>query len=285
MNTTKLILGPPQLITTVILYRMQLPIHVQTSVAMFLNRYWNLDIYMLSYPTIHVDVITYPYHNPFGFQSDAKDVAKSTLPETRIQRLASDCSTDTCFTELDDDIPTNNITYRAATNSLQQVNYVNEIAYPCRESAIFQQKSDARDMWNSASTETDTQIDEDEMAKWQMDDVEPNSSVTWQLDDKPTDSVVYEIGTNSLKQIRDMISHMQAPLKQICDTLFQTQQRQLSQDDADECRHSWVMVAMVLDRLLFVTFLLLTIIVSTVLLLNHPMYAYEHVDRPLDSMD
>ena len=104
-----------------------------------------------------------------------------------------------------------------------------------------------------------------------------------QLDgDKPTASVTYRVETNSLKQITDTVFQMQISLKQISDALLQWQ---MSRADDEECRNSWMMVAMVIDRLLLLVFTLLTIIVSIVLLLNHPTYAYEHVYQPLDTLD
>ena len=104
-----------------------------------------------------------------------------------------------------------------------------------------------------------------------------------QLDDhKPPSIETYPVETNSLKQIRDMLFRIQHLLKQISDTSILTQQRHHSQADDEECRNSWMMVAMVIDRLLLLLFTLLTVIVSAVLLLNHPTYAYNHVDQPLD---
>ena len=96
-----------------------------------------------------------------------------------------------------------------------------------------------------------------------------------QLDDhKPPSIETYPVETNSLKQIRDMLFRIQHLLKQISDTSILTQQRHQSQADDEECRNSWMMVAMVIDRLLLLLFTLLTVIVSAVLLLNHPTYAY-----------
>ena len=142
----------------------------------------------------------------------------------------------------------------------------------------------------------------------QLDDDEPTTNVTYQVEtnsetdipgldldryidntqfyvDKPTTSETHRVETTSRKQIRDILFHMQQSLKQICATLFETQQRQMSQEDADECRHSWMMVAMVIDRLMFLIFTLLTITVSIALLLNHPTYDYDHTNQPLDTMD
>ena len=79
-----------------------------------------------------------------------------------------------------------------------------------------------------------------------------------------------------------MLFRIQHVLGQISDTLIQTQQRHESQADAEECRNNWMMVAMVIDRFLLLLFTLLTVIVSAVLLLNHPTFAYSHVDQPLD---
>ena len=62
-------------------------------------------------------------------------------------------------------------------------------------------------------------------------------------------------------------------------------QRQQSRADDQECRNSWRKVALVIDRLLLLVFTLLTIIVSLVLLLNHPRYGYSHVNQPLDTLD
>ena len=104
-------------------------------------------------------------------------------------------------------------------------------------------------------------------------------------DDKPSATVTYRVETNSLKHIRETVFQIQLSLEQIYDVLFQTQQQQMSQADVEECRSSWMMVAMVIDRLLLVVFTLLTIIVSIVLLLNHPTYAYKHVNHPLGTLE
>ena len=104
-----------------------------------------------------------------------------------------------------------------------------------------------------------------------------------QLDDHKSDSTdTYSVESNSLKQIRDMLFYIQHVLKQMSDTLFQFQQRQLSQADDEECRNSWMLVAMVIDRLLLLLFTLLTVFVYLVLLLNRPTYGYRHVNQPLD---
>ena len=104
-----------------------------------------------------------------------------------------------------------------------------------------------------------------------------------QLDgDKPTASATYQVETNSLKQIMDTVFQMQISLKQISEAILQ---RQMTRTDDEKCRNSWMMVATVIDRLLLLVFTLLTIIVSIVLLLNHPTYAYEHVYQPLDTLD
>ena len=104
-----------------------------------------------------------------------------------------------------------------------------------------------------------------------------------QLDgDKPTASVTYRVETNSLKQVMDTVFQMQISLKQISETLLQWQ---MSRADDEECRNSWMMVAMVIDRLFLLLFTLLTIIVSIVLLLNHPTFAYGHVYQPLDTLN
>ena len=116
-------------------------------------------------------------------------------------------------------------------------------------------------------------------------DLDLSTAITQLDDDKSTTSETSGVETTSLMQIRDMVFHMQLSLKQICATLFETRQQQMSQEDAEECRHSWMMVAMVIDRLMFLIFTLLTIIVSLVLLLNHPTYEYDHVNQPLDTMD
>ena len=103
------------------------------------------------------------------------------------------------------------------------------------------------------------------------------------LDDHKFDSVdTYAVESNSLKQIRDMLFYIQHVVKQISDTLFQSQQRQLSQADDEECRNSWMLVALVIDRLLLLLFTLLIVFVCLVLLLNRPTYAYRHVNQPLD---
>ena len=103
------------------------------------------------------------------------------------------------------------------------------------------------------------------------------------LDDHKSDSAdTYSVESNSLKQIRDMLFYIQHVVKQISDTLFQSQQRQLSQADDEECRNSWMLVALVIDRLLLLLFTLLTVFVYLVLLLNRPTYAYKHVNQPLD---
>ena len=104
-------------------------------------------------------------------------------------------------------------------------------------------------------------------------------------DPEPAANVAYAVETNSLKQIKDILIHIQLLLNQICDTSSQTQQRHQWQLNDEECRSSWMMVAMVIDRLLLMVFTLLTIIVSIVLLLNHPTYAYKHVSQPLDYFD
>ena len=104
-----------------------------------------------------------------------------------------------------------------------------------------------------------------------------------QLDgDKSTASATYRVETSSLKQIMDTVFQMQISLKQISEAILQ---RQMTRTDDEECRNSWMMVAMVIDRLLLLVFTLLTIIVSIVLLLNHPTYTYEHIYQPLDTLD
>ena len=103
------------------------------------------------------------------------------------------------------------------------------------------------------------------------------------LDDNKSESAdTYAVESNSLKQIRDMLFYIQHVVKQISDTLFQSQQRQLSQADDEECRNSWMLVALVIDRLLLLLFTLLTVFVYLVLLLNRPTYPYKHVNQPLD---
>ena len=82
-----------------------------------------------------------------------------------------------------------------------------------------------------------------------------------QLDEYTHASIgTYPEETNSLKQITGMLFYIQQLLKQISDALIQTQQRQMLQAD-DECRNSWMLVVMVIDRLLLLLFTLLTIIV------------------------
>ena len=55
-------------------------------------------------------------------------------------------------------------------------------------------------------------------------------------DHRPNATVTYRIETHLLKQISNI--------------LFHTQQRQQSLVDDEDCRNSWMMVAMVIDRLL-----------------------------------
>ena len=74
-------------------------------------------------------------------------------------------------------------------------------------------------------------------------------------------------------------------LKQVHDILFSSQQRQQSQADEEYCRNSWMMVAMVIDRLLLLVFTLLTIVTSSVLLLNRPTYGYIDTSQQLDTLD
>ena len=111
---------------------------------------------------------------------------------------------------------------------------------------------------NGTSSETNARLDLDcstELHITQLDDHEPNTTLT------------YRIKTNLLKQIGDILVH--------------TQKSQQSQADDQECRNSWMMVAMVLDRFLLLVFTLLTIVVSLVLLLNHPTYGYSHNNSDL----
>ena len=115
---------------------------------------------------------------------------------------------------------------------------------------------------NGTSSETNVRLDLDcstELNITHLDDHKPNTTLT------------YRIETNLLKQIRDILVH--------------TQKSQQSQVDDQECRNSWMMVAMVLDRFLLLVFTLLTIVVSLVLLLNHPTYGYSHLSQPLDTTD
>ena len=139
----------------------------------------------------------------------------------------------------------------------------------------FQQASDTGDVGKPAMSETGVKV------------LDLNGStdvhITQLDDDKPTATVAYRVESNLLKQIRDTVFQIQLLMRQICDTLLETQQRQMSQADVEECRSSWMMVAMVIDRLLLLVFTLLTIIVSIVLLLNHPTYAYKHANQPLDN--
>ena len=74
----------------------------------------------------------------------------------------------------------------------------------------------------------------------------------------PNSKMTYRIETILLTQIKDI--------------LFHTQKRQLSKADEQDCRNSWLVVAMVIDRLLLLVFTLLTIVISLVLLLYHPAY-------------
>ena len=104
-------------------------------------------------------------------------------------------------------------------------------------------------------------------------------------DHKLAASVTLGAEANSMKHIRDLLSHIQLLLKQMNYTLLQNQQRKLSQADNEECRKSWMMVAMVIDRFLLVLFSLLTITISTVLLLNHPLYPYSHIDQAQDTTE
>ena len=73
-----------------------------------------------------------------------------------------------------------------------------------------------------------------------------------------------------------------AVLNEICEILKQFQQRQEEQDDSKGCRTNWVLVAMVIDRFLLVVFILLTVIVTCVIILNRPHYSYDFVTKPLD---
>ena len=45
--------------------------------------------------------------------------------------------------------------------------------------------------------------------------------------------------------------------------------------DKEQCRTDWMLVAMVLDRLLLVVFVVLTIAVSLGILLNHPAHSID----------
>ena len=97
-----------------------------------------------------------------------------------------------------------------------------------------------------------------ELPKLQSDDHKPLSTVTCQVE-------------TSL-------------LKQVCSILLSSQQRQQSEADEEECRNNWMMVAMMIDRLLLFVFTFLTIVVSSVLLLNHPAYS-NSLANPLDIED
>ena len=88
---------------------------------------------------------------------------------------------------------------------------------------------------------------------------------------KPPSTMTYRVETKLLKQVNEI--------------LFISQQNRQSQADEEEYCKSWMMVAMVIDRFLLCVFTLLTIIVSLVLLLNHPTYGYNHVSQPLDTLD
>ena len=88
---------------------------------------------------------------------------------------------------------------------------------------------------------------------------------------KPPFTVTYRVENNLLKHVHDILS---------C-----SQRHEQSRADDEECRNSWMMVAMVIDRILLLVFTLLTIVVSSVLLLNHPTYGYKHENQPLDTLE
>ena len=88
---------------------------------------------------------------------------------------------------------------------------------------------------------------------------------------KPPFTVTYRVENNLLKHVHEILS---------C-----SQRHEQSRADDEECRNSWMMVAMVIDRLLLLVFTLLTIVVSSVLLLNHPTYGYKHGNQPLDTLE
>ena len=128
---------------------------------------------------------------------------------------------------------------------------------------MFQQSSDSNRANQSTSSETNVHV---------LDiDCSTELHITPLDGHKPPSKMAYRVETKLLKQVNDI--------------LFSSQQNQQSQADEEVCCNNWMMVAMVIDRFFLCVFTLLTIIVSLVLLLNHPTYGYNHVSQPLDTLD
>ena len=128
---------------------------------------------------------------------------------------------------------------------------------------MFQQPSDSDETRQSTSVETDVHVLDKECST--------ELHITRLEGHKPPSTMTYWIETKLLKQVNDI--------------LFSSQQNRQWQTEEEECCNCWMMVTMVIDRFLLCVFTLLTIIVSLVLLLNHPTYGYNHVSQPLDTLD
>ena len=94
-------------------------------------------------------------------------------------------------------------------------------------------------------------------------------NITRLNDRTPPSTVTYRVETKLLKHVHDILSS--------------SQKREQLQADEEDCRNSWMMVAMVIDRFLLLVFTLLAIVTSSVLLLNHPTYSDE-VSQILDTL-
>ena len=95
-------------------------------------------------------------------------------------------------------------------------------------------------------------------------------NITRLNDRTPPSTVTYRVETKLLKHIHDILSS--------------SQNREQLQADEEDCRNSWMMVAMVIDRLLLLVFTLLAIVTSSVLLLNRPTYGDGQVSQILDTL-
>ena len=99
----------------------------------------------------------------------------------------------------------------------------------------------------------------------------PTDLIITRLNDhKPPSTVTYRVETKLLRHVHDILSS--------------SQKREQSQANEEDCRNSWIMVAMVIDRLLLLVFTLLAIVTSSVLLLNHPTYGDGQVSQILDTL-
>lgn len=66
--------------------------------------------------------------------------------------------------------------------------------------------------------------------------------------------------------------HETTTLREIRDILLKFQMENKQREELGACEHSWKMVALVLDRLFLIIFIIINIAMSLCILLNYPSY-------------